>query len=623
MNSDWQDITTNGTSSSYTPVAADLGHQLLVVATGNGYYTDSVTSTATNAVTQQLTDTTTSTNSAQVGQTVTTTLAPSDATANYQWYRGDTAITGAISSSYTVTTNDIGYTLKVVATGTGDYTGTKESSATNVVSNPPQVTPAQAPRYLSAVQLNNDTLIISWSVPVDVQNVAGYIIEVKNPAGTVVRTINDVPLRNATNGTFETSHKLHPINFVTGGAGVYTVSIIARGVDGVQNSPAATTTVAVAIVAIEDRPKADGTFQAKAVATNNVATGITGQNGTNTVVIELNRHNSRAVQNVSYYIITSTSHPALGTFVVAATGGKQDWILSGLQAGTTYKFNIIVVGENGNNLRDSGTNVTAKTSRPAGATYKAPAGIKVVGGLNSVTLTGLTVGKTYSVDVWQTNGRTHAQANEEMRSRGEFRGYFKTVEFIATATSHVIDGLNRNSQSTKTTDGKENRTGLRYQFRISEQVNATEWTTARNVNAATVNLNASGLFAAVKGTGYVANGNILRFNISPVAEVTHYEIGIRQGAESVGFVTGDTGTTIFTTESLLALIEGRSGYSIVGDKIRIAASALEPNAAGRVEIAGLLPPGLRCTLAIRAVVVDAAGVVERESANANRSVNVR
>jgi len=71
------------------------------------------------------------------------------------------------------------------------------------------------------------------------------------------------------------------------------------------------------------------------------------------------------------------------------------------------------------------------------------------------------------------------------------------------------------------------------------------------------------------------------------------------------------------------LIEGRSGYSIVGDKIRIAVSALEPmNAAGRVEIAGLLPPGLRCTLAIRAIVVDATGVVERESANANRAVRV-
>ena len=69
----------------------------------------------------------------EVGDTITTALVPAGATATYQWYRGDVAIAGATSSSYTLTTADIGYTLKVSATGTGNYTGTVESGATNVV----------------------------------------------------------------------------------------------------------------------------------------------------------------------------------------------------------------------------------------------------------------------------------------------------------------------------------------------------------------------------------------------------------------------------------------------------------------------------------------------------------
>ena len=49
VNSTWQDITLNGKSSSYTPVADDVGYQLRVTAIGTGNYTGSVTSNPTNA----------------------------------------------------------------------------------------------------------------------------------------------------------------------------------------------------------------------------------------------------------------------------------------------------------------------------------------------------------------------------------------------------------------------------------------------------------------------------------------------------------------------------------------------------------------------------------------------
>ena len=71
-----------------------------------------------------------STESPQMGTQITTTLEPSDVTVTYQWYRGITsnsvdmtAISGAVSGSYTPTIDDVGYFLRVVATGTGDYIG--------------------------------------------------------------------------------------------------------------------------------------------------------------------------------------------------------------------------------------------------------------------------------------------------------------------------------------------------------------------------------------------------------------------------------------------------------------------------------------------------------------------
>ena len=51
----------------------------------------------------------------------------------YQWYRGETVISGATSSTYTVGSDDIGSTIKVKVTGSGNYTGDLTSEATSTV----------------------------------------------------------------------------------------------------------------------------------------------------------------------------------------------------------------------------------------------------------------------------------------------------------------------------------------------------------------------------------------------------------------------------------------------------------------------------------------------------------
>ena len=62
-----------------------------------------------------------------VGNTLTAAVSPAGATVTYEWYNGDAKIDGAESGTYTLATGDTSVTVKV--TGTGNYTGEKESNA--------------------------------------------------------------------------------------------------------------------------------------------------------------------------------------------------------------------------------------------------------------------------------------------------------------------------------------------------------------------------------------------------------------------------------------------------------------------------------------------------------------
>lgn len=65
---------------------------------------------------------------AVAGTELSTTLLPAGATATYQWYADGTVITGATGSTYTPTADDVGKTLTVKVNGTGDCSGTVEST---------------------------------------------------------------------------------------------------------------------------------------------------------------------------------------------------------------------------------------------------------------------------------------------------------------------------------------------------------------------------------------------------------------------------------------------------------------------------------------------------------------
>nr|WP_321351256.1 hypothetical protein [uncultured Methanoregula sp.] len=131
---------TGATTSTYTPVAGDIGYYLKVTATGTGSYSGTVTSDATTGPVTAIPITAIGAISGANLQWNTPqnagTLTPSGAAATYQWSRSSsisgtyTTISGATSTTYTPVAGDIGYYLKVTATGTGSYSGAVTSDAT-------------------------------------------------------------------------------------------------------------------------------------------------------------------------------------------------------------------------------------------------------------------------------------------------------------------------------------------------------------------------------------------------------------------------------------------------------------------------------------------------------------
>lgn len=123
------------TSDTYTLTSDDTDHYIRVVATGTGAYTGSVTSHFIGLVVPagtgiELTGIAEITGVTKVGGTLYAgPLFPAGASATYQWRRSSTFngtyadIPGATSSSYTTTAADRDCYIKVVATGSGYYTG--------------------------------------------------------------------------------------------------------------------------------------------------------------------------------------------------------------------------------------------------------------------------------------------------------------------------------------------------------------------------------------------------------------------------------------------------------------------------------------------------------------------
>ncbi|MCE1174373.1 MAG: peptidoglycan-binding protein [Propionibacteriales bacterium] len=114
-------------AATYALAAADYQAKITVSVTGGrpGYYSVTKTSAATSAVksgTISKVGTPTISGTLAVGQTLTAspgTWSPAPSGFSYQWYRDKTAIKGATSATYKVTSSDAGHTLAVKATNTG------------------------------------------------------------------------------------------------------------------------------------------------------------------------------------------------------------------------------------------------------------------------------------------------------------------------------------------------------------------------------------------------------------------------------------------------------------------------------------------------------------------------
>lgn len=142
----WVDIP-SATSASYTPDSTVIGAKVRLSSTGTGNYAGVTTySDETGIVTANITSVTLDNTSPKNGDTLSATIEPDNANATYIWQRSTsvngpfTDIAGATSSTYTVTSDDIGCYLKLTATGVAPYTSSA-SVTTGIVTLNISITP--------------------------------------------------------------------------------------------------------------------------------------------------------------------------------------------------------------------------------------------------------------------------------------------------------------------------------------------------------------------------------------------------------------------------------------------------------------------------------------------------
>jgi hypothetical protein len=140
----YSSIPGSSTGSTYTLVTSDAAMYIEVIVTGTGAYSGKVISAATSAVAAQTTTLTSVsiTGTVQVGNVLTAVVVPSGATVNYEWMYFSLGngqwqtINGAISSTYTPAVSDVQRIIRVVAIGTGIYSGTVTSTSALVGPGP-------------------------------------------------------------------------------------------------------------------------------------------------------------------------------------------------------------------------------------------------------------------------------------------------------------------------------------------------------------------------------------------------------------------------------------------------------------------------------------------------------
>ena len=205
----------DATDSTYILAAADEGKTIRVRTsfTDDAGFDETLISAATEAVSfavqQQVanspaTGAPTISGTVQAGQTLTantTGIADDDglvnATYSYQWIRNDSTtdsdIQDATSSTYPLTDDDVGKTIKVRVSFTDDAENEESltSAATAAVTAPE---PPAKPTGLSAAVVSHDAVTLAWDDPLD-DSITGYVILRRDreihPVGTFVTITGD------------------------------------------------------------------------------------------------------------------------------------------------------------------------------------------------------------------------------------------------------------------------------------------------------------------------------------------------------------------------------------------------------------------------------------------------
>ena len=114
------------TASDVTLSGDDAGNYTLGTNT-------TITTDAGVIIAAEITGSVTISGTPTVGETLKATYSGGNATEiSYQWYRGDTPITDATGTSYTLTAADAGKSLSVRVTASGNYSGSVESTPVTV-----------------------------------------------------------------------------------------------------------------------------------------------------------------------------------------------------------------------------------------------------------------------------------------------------------------------------------------------------------------------------------------------------------------------------------------------------------------------------------------------------------
>ena len=206
------------TASTYTVAARatdPAGSLITVKVTGTGNYTGDKTSAAVEIGRIPLEGSVSIDGTPNLSYTLTLNtalLTPSGATTSVQWLRDGTPISGAIGNNYAITKADLGKSISVSVTGTGEYSGTKTAEI-----SVPAVVP-EAPTNFSAAA-GNGQLTLNWTAPFDGGSaLTKYQLSKDGGASWQdIGVVTTFTVTELTNGT-EYTIKLRAVNSVGEGA---------------------------------------------------------------------------------------------------------------------------------------------------------------------------------------------------------------------------------------------------------------------------------------------------------------------------------------------------------------------------------------------------------------------